>query len=95
MFLCQSSGEDLLASLRVLEAASRESPVDGPEGPAGSSHLRQECLHYLNTYGTHLALISFHVHHGCLTEALTYLLSQVSCSRASQPRCVSYRASAA
>lgn len=95
LFLCQSSGEDILASLRVLEAALRESPVDGPEGQGPEGHLQQECLYYLNTYGTHLALISFHMRHGCMTEALTYLLSRVSCTDAHQPRCVRYWASAA
>lgn len=85
LLLFQSSGEDILASLRVLEAALRESPVDGPEGPGGSGPLLQECLYYLNTYGTHLALIRFHVRRGGLTEALTYLLSRVSGARHIRP----------
>lgn len=77
LFLLQSSGEDILASLRDLEATLHESPVDRPEGQSLNSNLQQECLYYLNTYGTHLALISFYMRHDCLTEALTYLLSRV------------------
>lgn len=54
-----------------------ESPVDQPEGQTPGSNLQQECLYYLNAYGTHLALISFYMRHDCMTEALTYLLSKV------------------
>lgn len=79
--LLQSSCEDILAPLRVLEATLREPPVDGPEGQSASGDLQRECLYYLNTYGTHLALISFYTRHDRMTEALTYLLSQVSCGR--------------
>ena len=77
MFRFQSLGEDILASLRDLEATLRESPVDRPEGQSLNSHLQQECLYYLNTYGTHLALVSFYMRHDCMSEALTYLLSRV------------------
>lgn len=73
----QASGEDILASLRDLEAALLEPPPDRPEGQGLSGHLQQECLYYLNTYGTHLALISFYMRHDCLTEALSYLLNRV------------------
>lgn len=83
MFLVQSSCEDILAPLRVLEATLRESPVEGPEGQSAGGDLQQECLYYLNTYGTHLALISFYTRHERMSEALTHLLSQVSCSRVS------------
>uniref|UniRef100_H3BXK2 Zinc finger FYVE domain-containing protein 26 n=1 Tax=Tetraodon nigroviridis TaxID=99883 RepID=H3BXK2_TETNG len=72
----QSSDEDILASLRDLEAVLQESPLDRPEGQSLSSDLQQECLYYLNTYGTHLALISFYMRHDCMTEALTYLLKR-------------------
>lgn len=70
-------GEDILASLRDLEATLQESPVDRPEGQGLSSNLQQECLYYLNTYGTHLALISFYMRHDCMTEALSYVLNRV------------------
>lgn len=66
-----------MASLRDLEALLHDGPVDGPEAPGWTSTLQQECLYYLNTYGTHLALISFYMRHDCMTEALTYLLSRV------------------
>lgn len=79
--VCQSFGEDILASLRELEEALCEAPpVDRPEGQKLSSSLHQECLYYLNTYGTHLALISFYMRHDCMTEALTYLLNKVRLS---------------
>ncbi|XP_059209282.1 zinc finger FYVE domain-containing protein 26 [Centropristis striata] len=72
-----SRGEDILASLWELEEALCEAgPVDRPEGQTQSSNLHQECLYYLNTYGTHLALISFYMRHDCMTEALTYLLNR-------------------
>ncbi|TMS21187.1 Zinc finger FYVE domain-containing protein 26 [Larimichthys crocea] len=69
--------EDILASLRELEDVLCEAgPVDRPEGQTQTSSLHQECLFYLNTYGTHLALISFYMRHDCMTEALTYLLNK-------------------
>ncbi|XP_038584174.1 zinc finger FYVE domain-containing protein 26 isoform X2 [Micropterus salmoides] len=75
--LAMSFGEDVLASLRELEDALCEAdPVDRPEGQTQISNLHQECLYYLNTYGTHLALISFYMRHDCMTEALTYLLNK-------------------
>ncbi|XP_049452933.1 zinc finger FYVE domain-containing protein 26 isoform X2 [Epinephelus fuscoguttatus] len=75
--LSTSQDEDILASLRELEGALCEAgPVDRPEGQTQSSNLHQECLYYLNTYGTHLALISFYMRHDCMTEALTYLLNK-------------------
>lgn len=75
--LTQSLGEDILASLRDLEATLHESSVDRPEGQSLSRSLQEECLYYLSTYGTHLALVSFHMRHDCMAEALTYLLSRV------------------
>ncbi|TDG99134.1 hypothetical protein EPR50_G00208230 [Perca flavescens] len=75
--LTTALGEDILASLRQLEELLCEAgPVDRPEGQTPSSSLHQECLYYLNTYGTHLALISFYMRHDCMTEALTYLLNK-------------------
>lgn len=73
----QSYGEDILASLRELEVAlSEAAPVDQSEVNLSSS-LHQECLYYLNTYGTHVALISFYMRHDCMTEAVTHLLNKV------------------
>uniref|UniRef100_UPI0037E9B0ED zinc finger FYVE domain-containing protein 26 n=1 Tax=Semicossyphus pulcher TaxID=241346 RepID=UPI0037E9B0ED len=75
--LATSFGEDILASLRELEDALCEAgPLDRPEAPPQSSSLHQEFLYYLNTYGTHLALISFYMRKDCMTEALTYLLNK-------------------
>ncbi|XP_039992767.1 zinc finger FYVE domain-containing protein 26 isoform X2 [Xiphias gladius] len=75
--LTTSFGEDILASLRELEEAlSDAGPVEQPEGQTQSSIFHQECLYYLNTYGTHLALISFYMRHDCMTEALTFLLNK-------------------
>lgn len=79
---CQSSAEDILASLRELEDALCEAgPAERPDAQTqSSSSLHQECLYYLNTYGTHLALISFYMRHDCMLEALTYLLNKVRLS---------------
>ncbi|XP_015824943.3 zinc finger FYVE domain-containing protein 26 [Nothobranchius furzeri] len=72
-----SHGEDILASLRQLEdALSEVGPAERQEGPIQSSALHQECLYYLQTYGTHLALISFYMRHDCMKEALIFLLSK-------------------
>ncbi|KAK5886858.1 hypothetical protein CesoFtcFv8_017850 [Champsocephalus esox] len=75
--LNSSPGEDILASLRDLEEALSESsgPSDRSEAPLQGVR-QQECLFYLNTFGTHLALVSFYMRHDCLTEALTYLLNK-------------------
>lgn len=76
--LKQSCGEDILASLRELEGALRESaPVERHDHAAASGGLNPECLYYLSAYGTHLALVSFYMRHNCVTEALTYLINKV------------------
>ncbi|KAM3871059.1 zinc finger FYVE domain-containing protein 26 [Diretmus argenteus] len=78
--LATGYGEDILASLRELEEALGEpGPADRPDRPDGraqSSVLHQECLYYLNTHGTHLALVNFYMRHDCMMEALTYLLNK-------------------
>uniref|UniRef100_A0A3Q2YBX0 Zinc finger, FYVE domain containing 26 n=1 Tax=Hippocampus comes TaxID=109280 RepID=A0A3Q2YBX0_HIPCM len=38
--------------------------------------LHQECLYYLNAYATHLALVSFHMRHDAMAEAISYLLNK-------------------
>ncbi|XP_015911906.2 zinc finger FYVE domain-containing protein 26 isoform X1 [Parasteatoda tepidariorum] len=35
--------------------------------------VKQECLHYLNMYGTHFATIGFYRKHGYISEALEYI----------------------
>ncbi|XP_023807372.1 zinc finger FYVE domain-containing protein 26 isoform X1 [Oryzias latipes] len=73
----QSCGEDILASLRELEGALKESaPVERHDHAAASGGLNPECLYYLSAYGTHLALVSFYMRHNCVTEALTYLINK-------------------
>ncbi|XP_062324940.1 zinc finger FYVE domain-containing protein 26 isoform X2 [Osmerus eperlanus] len=67
--------EDILASLQELEEALAEpGPPECPEFPAQLSPLLQESLHYLLSYGTHLALVSFYMRHGHTREALAHLL---------------------
>ena len=67
-----------MASLRELEDALNDAgPTERTEGQTQSSNLHQECLYYLNAYGTHLALISFYMRHDCMIEALTFLFNKV------------------
>lgn len=83
VIVSQAASEDVLASLRELEdVLSEASTLERPEAQALSSSLHQEALYYLNMYGTHLALVSFHMRHEHLAEALTHLLSKVRGSRA-------------
>ncbi|XP_077416207.1 zinc finger FYVE domain-containing protein 26 [Vanacampus margaritifer] len=62
--------EDILASLHELEEALSERT----ECPRRILH--QECLYYLNAYATHLAMISFHMRHDAMAEALSYLFNK-------------------
>lgn len=72
-----SFGEDILASLHELEEVLSDSgPIERSDGQMRNSSLHQESLFYLNTYGTHLALISFYMRHDCLLEALKHLLNK-------------------
>lgn len=66
----QAAGEDILVSLQELEEALKEA------GPAERVDVHQECLYYLQTYGTQLALVSFYMRQECVTEAVMHLLSQ-------------------
>ncbi|KAG5266093.1 hypothetical protein AALO_G00249720 [Alosa alosa] len=73
----QHSEEDILASLRELEEALAEpNPLERLEGRIHNCRNYQESLHYLQTYGTHLALVSFYMRHDGMKEALTYLISK-------------------
>lgn len=74
--VCQPCGEDILASLRQLEDLLREGG-ERPDASAQNNPAHQECLYYLNTYGTHLALVSFYMRHDCTSDALTHLLDKV------------------
>ncbi|XP_039598163.1 zinc finger FYVE domain-containing protein 26 isoform X1 [Polypterus senegalus] len=67
--------EGILASLKELEDALLETPAsDKPEGKIQQNSNYQECLYYLHTYGTNLAIISFYMRHDCMKDALLHLL---------------------
>ncbi|XP_062378501.1 zinc finger FYVE domain-containing protein 26 isoform X4 [Sardina pilchardus] len=73
----QHPEEDILASLRELEEALAEAhPLERLDGSIHNCRSYQESLHYLHTYGTHLALVSFYMRHDDMKEALTYLISK-------------------
>ncbi|XP_051942966.1 zinc finger FYVE domain-containing protein 26 isoform X5 [Hippocampus zosterae] len=65
-----SLSEDILAPLQELEEALSE------RSECPRRILHQECLYYLNAYATHLALVSFHMRHDAMTEAISYLLNK-------------------
>lgn len=74
----QNAEEDILASLKELEEALAEpNPLERLEGRVQNCRNYQESLHYLEAYGTHLALVSFYMRHDGMKEALTHLLSKV------------------
>ena len=74
----QRPEEDILASLWELEEALAEPhPLERPEGHVQNCRNYQESLHYLQAYGTHLALVSFYMRHDGMKEALSHLLSKV------------------
>lgn len=69
--------DDFLATLKELEATLRTQSLSLeviPEGKILNNTYYQECLFYLHSYSTHLAIISFYVRHSCLREALLHLL---------------------
>ncbi|XP_049626488.1 zinc finger FYVE domain-containing protein 26 [Suncus etruscus] len=73
--------DDYLATLKELEATLRTQSLSlevVPEGKIMNNTYYQECLFYLHTYSTHLAIISFYVRHNCLREALLHLLNKES-----------------
>ncbi|XP_066550908.1 zinc finger FYVE domain-containing protein 26 isoform X2 [Amia ocellicauda] len=72
-------GDDILASLRELEDVLTETVMlDKSEGRIQHSSCYQECLYYLHSYGTNLAIISFYMRHDCMREALLHLLNKES-----------------
>lgn len=71
--------DDILASLKQLEDALMEATLpDRPEGKIQQNSCYQECLYYLHTYGTNLAIISFYMRHDCVRDALIHLLNKES-----------------
>uniref|UniRef100_A0A8C9NIK1 Zinc finger FYVE domain-containing protein 26 n=1 Tax=Serinus canaria TaxID=9135 RepID=A0A8C9NIK1_SERCA len=73
--------DDYFATLRELEATLRTRSLSLEvmcEGKIQHNSYYQECLFYLHSYGTNLAIISFYMRHDCMREALLHLLNKVS-----------------
>ncbi|NWX99197.1 ZFY26 protein, partial [Nothoprocta ornata] len=73
--------DDYFATLRELEATLRTRSLCLElmcEGKIQHNSYYQECLFYLHSYGTNLAIISFYMRHDCMREALLHLLNKES-----------------
>ncbi|XP_050190964.1 zinc finger FYVE domain-containing protein 26 isoform X4 [Myiozetetes cayanensis] len=73
--------DDYFATLRELEATLRTRSLSLEmmcEGKMHHNSYYQECLFYLHSYGTNLAIISFYMRHDCMREALLHLLNKES-----------------
>ncbi|XP_032918394.1 zinc finger FYVE domain-containing protein 26 isoform X2 [Catharus ustulatus] len=73
--------DDYFATLRELEATLRTRSLSLEmmcEGKIQHNSYYQECLFYLHSYGTNLAIISFYMRHDCMREALLHLLNKES-----------------
>ncbi|KAM9554771.1 zinc finger FYVE domain-containing protein 26 isoform 3-T3 [Guaruba guarouba] len=73
--------DDYFATLRELEATLRTRSLSLEmmcEGKIQHNSYYQECLFYLHSYGTNLAVISFYMRHDCMREALLHLLNKES-----------------
>uniref|UniRef100_A0A803YJM2 Zinc finger FYVE domain-containing protein 26 n=1 Tax=Meleagris gallopavo TaxID=9103 RepID=A0A803YJM2_MELGA len=73
--------DDYFATLRELEATLRTRSLSlemMSEGKVQYNSYYQECLFYLHSYGTNLAIISFYMRHDCMREALLHLLNKES-----------------
>ncbi|XP_076777969.1 zinc finger FYVE domain-containing protein 26 isoform X2 [Arvicanthis niloticus] len=73
--------DDYFATLRELEATLRTQSLfleAIPDGKIMNNTYYQECLFYLHSYSTNLAIISFYMRHNCLREALLHLLNKES-----------------
>ncbi|XP_064514413.1 zinc finger FYVE domain-containing protein 26 isoform X4 [Pseudopipra pipra] len=73
--------DDYFATLRELEATLRTRSLSLEmmcEGKIQHNNYYQECLFYLHSYGTNLAIISFYMRHDCMREALLHLLNKES-----------------
>uniref|UniRef100_S4R9W8 Zinc finger FYVE domain-containing protein 26 n=1 Tax=Petromyzon marinus TaxID=7757 RepID=S4R9W8_PETMA len=75
-----SMDDDVMASLNELELLLKVegSPVVAPHSPKAPPRdtRLEECLFYLQHYGTYLALVSFYGRHSRYHEALTFLLEK-------------------
>ncbi|XP_069494828.1 zinc finger FYVE domain-containing protein 26 isoform X2 [Ambystoma mexicanum] len=68
--------DDYIATLKDLESNLRTGSLwleMMPEGKVQQNAYYQECVYYLETYGTNLAIISFLLRHDCMREALLHL----------------------
>ncbi|XP_072896254.1 zinc finger FYVE domain-containing protein 26 isoform X1 [Hemitrygon akajei] len=75
-----TQGDDILASLRELETmlkANGAAPEIKGDGKVKQHAFYDECLFYLQSYGSNLAIISFYMRHNCTREALEHLLNKV------------------
>ncbi|KAM4778676.1 zinc finger FYVE domain-containing protein 26 isoform 8-T8 [Cyanocitta cristata] len=73
--------DDYFATLRELEATVRTRSLSLEmmcEGKIQHNSYYQECLFYLHSYSTNLAIISFYMRHDCMREALLHLLNKES-----------------
>ncbi|NWI07450.1 ZFY26 protein, partial [Tichodroma muraria] len=73
--------DDYFATLRELEATLRTRSLSLDmmcEGRIQHNSYYQECLFYLHSYSTNLAIISFYMRHDCMREALLHLLNKES-----------------
>ncbi|XP_054017590.1 zinc finger FYVE domain-containing protein 26 [Dryobates pubescens] len=73
--------DDYFATLRELETTLRTRSLSLEmmcEGKIQHNSYYQECLFYLHSYGTNLAIISFYMRHDCMREALLHLLNKES-----------------
>ncbi|XP_043930003.1 zinc finger FYVE domain-containing protein 26 [Protopterus annectens] len=71
--------DDILASLKELEATLKVESGGFEvmhEGKIQKNVYYQECLYYLHTFGTNLAIIGFYMRHDCMREALVHLLNK-------------------
>ncbi|XP_069064972.1 zinc finger FYVE domain-containing protein 26 isoform X1 [Pleurodeles waltl] len=71
--------DDYIATLKDLETTLKTGSLwleMMPEGKVQQNAYYKECLYYLETYGTNLALISFLMRHDCMREALLHLLKK-------------------
>ncbi|KAG8454771.1 hypothetical protein GDO86_001117, partial [Hymenochirus boettgeri] len=71
--------DDYFATLKELESTLKTRCIwfeMMPEGKIQNNTYYQECLYYLHTYGTHLAIIQFYMRHDLMREALLHLLNK-------------------
>ncbi|KAG8560415.1 hypothetical protein GDO81_014969 [Engystomops pustulosus] len=71
--------DDFFATIRELEATLKTDCLlydIMPEGKIQKNTYYQECLYYLHTYGSNLAIIQFYMRHDLMRDALLHLLNK-------------------